>query len=82
MITLPSTQVPVPDAVALLIGQQIPKHVLDAEIEAVTLAYRISLCRKPETVQAREYNLGQLARANKTLAAYNPKLVVTPGSAA
>ncbi|MET9956685.1 hypothetical protein ABZ135_34775 [Streptomyces sp. NPDC006339] len=70
--------VPIPDAVAVLIGSQVPEHVLRAEVEATNQAYNVSLCRKPEYAEAREYALGDLARANKTLAAYNPKLVVTP----
>lgn len=85
MITLPSTQVPVPDAVALLIGQQIPKRVLDAEIDAVgelREIYRLRPLASDEDRQDYEAAVGRLARANKTLAAYNPKLVVTPGSAA
>ncbi|MEU2073615.1 hypothetical protein [Streptomyces sp. NPDC013489] len=74
--------VPIPDSVATLIGRQIPKPVLDAEVEAVTAVYRIGLCRTPETTEAREYNLGRLARANKLLAAFDPRLIITPGSAA
>ncbi|QES03571.1 hypothetical protein DEJ43_10270 [Streptomyces venezuelae ATCC 10712] len=65
-----------------MIGRQVPEHVLDAEIKATNQAYVISLCRKPEYAEAREYALAELARANKTLAKYNPKLAVTPGSAA
>lgn len=70
--------VPIPDSVAALIGSQVPEHVLRAELEATNQAYVIGLCRKPEYAEAREYAIGALARANKTLAAYNPKLVVTP----
>ncbi|MEV4423995.1 hypothetical protein AB0K23_01200 [Streptomyces sp. NPDC049602] len=76
MITLQLPSVPIPDAVVTLIGRQIPEHVLDAEIEATTQAYVIGLCRKPETAEAREYALAGLARANKTLAKFNPKLIV------
>ncbi|MFD3535356.1 hypothetical protein [Streptomyces sp. NPDC058664] len=68
--------VPIPDAVAVLIGRQIPEHILAAEIEATNQAYNVSLCRKPEYREAREYALADLARANKTLAAYNPLLIV------
>lgn len=78
MISLQFPAVPIPDRVAVLIGSQVPEHVLRAEVEATNQAYSISLCRKPEYAEAREYALGDLARANKTLAAYNPKLVVTP----
>ena len=69
--------VPIPDAVAVLIGSQVPEHVLRAEVEATNQAYNVSLCRKPEHAEAREWALADLARANKTLAAYNPRLVVT-----
>lgn len=68
--------VPVPDAVAVLIGSQIPQHVLDAEVHAASQAYNIRCCRGPMNAEAREYCLGELARHNKTLAAYNPGLIV------
>lgn len=70
--------VPIPDAVAALIGRQIPEHVLRAEIEASNQAYNITLCRSPLNREAREYCLADLARANKTLGAYNPLLLVGP----
>lgn len=76
MITLPLTSVPMPDAVAALIGRQIPERVLDAEIEATKLAYNIQLCRGDRYRVAREQCLADLARVNKTLAQYNPMLVV------
>ena len=68
--------VPIPDRVAVLIGSQVPEHVLRAEVEATNQAHCISLCRKPEYAEAREWALSALHRANKTLAAYNPKLIV------
>ena len=77
-ITVP---VPIPDAVAILIGQQMPEHVLRAEIEAENQAYNVRLCRTPLTREAREYALADMARANKTLAAYNPGLIVRAGGA-
>ncbi|MFD0074326.1 hypothetical protein ACFVIY_18015 [Streptomyces sp. NPDC127166] len=76
MIALRLPSVPIPDAVAALIGSQIPEHVLDAEIEATNQVYVIGLCRKAQYQEAREYALASLARANKTLAQFNPKLVV------
>lgn len=71
--------VPVPDAVALLIGSQVPAAVLHAEMIAVDAAACVTACRGEQYREAREYNLGRLAAANKTLAAYNPRLVVRPG---
>ncbi|MBB4984954.1 hypothetical protein [Streptomyces nymphaeiformis] len=68
--------VPIPDAVATLIGRQIPEHVLAAEAEAINLAYNVTLCRAPQYREAREYALADLARANKTLAQYDPRLIV------
>ena len=68
--------VPIPDAVAVLIARQIPEHVLRAEVEATNQAYNVSLCRSPRYTEAREWALADLARANKTLAAYNPNLIV------
>jgi len=68
--------VPIPDAVVTLIGRQIPAHVLDAEVEATTLAYNISICRGNRYREAREHCLGQLARVNKTLAQFDPRLIV------
>jgi hypothetical protein len=78
VITLPLPKVPVPDAVAVLIGQQMPERVARAEREAVNQAYNVGLCRKPEYAEAREWALADLARANKVLGAYNPGLIVTP----
>lgn len=71
--------VPIPDSVAVLIGSQIPAHVLDAEVAAENAAYCIRLCRTPLTRVAREHSLADLARANKVLAAYNPGLILKAG---
>ena len=71
--------VPIPDSVAVLIGRQMPKPVIEAEIAAENAAYCIRLCRTPLTAEAREYALADLARANKVLAAYNPRLMVKAG---
>lgn len=77
-ITVP---VPIPDAVTLLIARQMPEHVLRAEVEAENQAYNVRLCRGPQYREAREYALAELARANKTLAAYDPRLMVRAGGA-
>jgi hypothetical protein len=73
--------VPVPDAVALLIGSQVPVAVLHAEMTAVEAATCVTVCRGEQYREAREYNLGRLAAANKTLAAHDPRLVIRPGGA-
>ena len=73
--------VPIPDAVAVLIAKQMPEHVLRAEVEATNQAYNVGLCRAPQYREARELALGDLARANKTLAAWNPRLIVRAGGA-
>ncbi|MER5312746.1 hypothetical protein ABT034_33795 [Streptomyces sp. NPDC002773] len=76
MITLSLPKVPVPDAVVVLIGRQIPEQVLAAEVEAVNQAYNVTLCRAPQYAEAREYALADLARANKVLAQFDPRLIV------
>lgn len=73
--------VPIPDRVAILIGDCIPEHVLQAEIAAESAAYNVRLCRTPFTREAREYALADLARATKVLAAYDPRLIVRAGGA-
>lgn len=73
--------VPVPDAVALLIGSQVPAAVLHAEMTAVDAAACLTACRGEQYRAAREYNLSRLAGANKVLATYDPRLVVRPGGA-
>lgn len=78
---IPQVPVPIPDSVASLIGNCMPAHVLQAEIEAESAAYSIRLCRTPFTAKAREYALAELARANKVLAAWNPRLIVRAGGA-
>jgi hypothetical protein len=74
--------VPIPDSVAVLIDSQMPAHVLRAECEAENQAYNVGLCRGPQYREAREYALADLARANKVLAAYDPRLIVTPKAVA
>ena len=82
MIALHLPAVPIPDRVAVLIGSQVPEHVLQAEMEATNQAYCISLCRKPELAEAREYALSELHRANKVLAKHHPRLPVRPNGVA
>lgn len=73
---------PIPDRVAVLIGSCMPAHVLQAEIEAECAAREVYRFRGPlcaEDRADREHALSTLARANKVLAAYNPRLTVKPG---
>ena len=71
--------VPVPDAVAMMIGTSIPLPVLQAEIDAFGEAREIRRLRPLDSAEDRqdfEDALGRLARANKTLGAYSPRLIV------
>jgi hypothetical protein len=77
-----------PDIVSALIGDCMPKRVLDAELASVCAAREISRFRPQsgalldtEDQADREQQLAQLAWANKVLAAYNPGLVVRAGGA-
>ncbi|MFE7133452.1 hypothetical protein ACFVIM_21605 [Streptomyces sp. NPDC057638] len=79
MIAPTLVPVPIPDRVAAMIGSCMPHHVLRAEIEAdcaMRELYRPSLSSGRAD---REYALSVLARANKVLGAYNPRLIVRPG---
>ncbi|MFF4746846.1 hypothetical protein [Streptomyces sp. NPDC001268] len=79
--------VPIPDAVAVVIGACIPKHVLRAEVDAEFAAVDASRYHAPvgsgllrhEDQQDREQQLAELAWANKVLAAHNPGLIVKAG---
>jgi len=71
--------VPIPDRVAVLIGSQLPPHVLLAEKQAECAAYIVRLCRTRQTAEARECALADMARANKILATYSPRLVLKAG---
>lgn len=71
---------PVPDRVLRVIGSRLPDRVLLAKKQAADAAYLVRLCRTPFTVRAREYQLADLAAANKVLASH-PGFVVTAGGA-
>ncbi|MFP1628813.1 hypothetical protein ACLB9X_27385 [Streptomyces sp. 5K101] len=76
--------VPIPDRVAVMIGSCMPAHVLHAEIEAECAAREVYRFRGPlcaEDRADREQALSALARANKVLAAYDPRLTVRPSRA-
>ncbi|WP_328941588.1 hypothetical protein OG259_07895 [Streptomyces sp. NBC_00250] len=71
--------VPIPDAVATLIGLSLPRPVLQAEIDAFGEVREIRRLRPLNSAEDRqdfEAALGRLARANKTLGAYGPRLIV------
>ena len=81
MIARPPRTIPVPDAVALLVGRQLPPRVRDAVYEAALcgrlLAGRVhAVCPLEVRLEAGGHLHQRLARANKTLAAHNPGLVV------
>lgn len=81
---IPQVPVPIPDSVASLIGNCMPIHILQAEVDA-EMAKREALLFRPlasdDDRADREYALADLARANKVLAAYNPRLIVRHGGA-
>ncbi|MFE9738881.1 hypothetical protein [Streptomyces sp. NPDC006477] len=79
MITLAPTGVPVPGRVVELVMDAIPESIRQ-EIYDAEDAKREVLSFRPlaadEDRADREDALGRLARANKTLAAYNPRFMV------
>ncbi len=81
MIALNLPRVPVPDAVAVQIGSQLPARVLEAERKAASAAYSFGLARGARYEESRQWLLADIAAANKVLAAYNPRLVVRIGGA-
>ncbi|MFF8958428.1 hypothetical protein [Streptomyces sp. NPDC014894] len=83
MTASPLVPVPIPDRVAVLIGSCMPDHVLRAEIEADSAVREVARFRDPRCPDDRadrEQALSALARANKVLAAYHPRLVIGPHS--
>ncbi|MEV7975419.1 hypothetical protein [Streptomyces sp. NPDC086519] len=79
MIALPRLGVPVPDGIALRIARQLPDHIQQAIGEAAE-AGRLLTCRvhavSPFDVrmEAGGHLHQRLARANKQLAAHDPRL--------
>jgi hypothetical protein len=71
----------IPDRVADLIASHYPPRVTKAVGAAADAERAFRLCRTPRTAVAREYLIGDLAAANKVLAAYNPGLIVRLGGA-
>ncbi|MFC8009091.1 hypothetical protein [Streptomyces cinereoruber] len=71
--------VPVPNRIVQMIGHSIPLPVIEAEFAAGDALREIGRLRPLGSVEDRqdyEAALGQLARANKTLAAHHPAFVV------
>ena len=81
MIALNLPAVPIPDAVAVQVGSQIPPRVLEAEKQAEQAVYRFGLSRGPQYEEARQLALAEIAAANKVLATYHPRLVARIGGA-
>ncbi|MFJ8583684.1 hypothetical protein ACIRD2_03350 [Streptomyces sp. NPDC093595] len=75
-----------PDRITQMIGTRIPLPVLQAEMDAEFAASDAARYHAPvgaallrhEDQADREQALAELHRANKTLAAHNPGLIVTP----
>lgn len=75
MIAFPRTTVPVPDAVALYSARQLPSHVRAAIEEAGTAGRLLATTTGPQYAMARQLLHQRMARANRVLGAYNPKLI-------
>jgi hypothetical protein len=77
VISVPRLNVPVPDGIASRVGCQFPPHVQAAVREAADATRRLGLCRGPRYEEARQYAFADLARANRVLAAHDPRLIHT-----
>lgn len=75
MIAFPRTPVPVPAAVADLAASHLPPHVPDAVGEAGMAGRLLTDTTGPQYAEVRQLLHVRLARANRVLAAYNPKLI-------
>lgn len=75
MIAFPRTTVPVPDAVADLSALHLPAHVRAAVEEAGIAGRLLTTTTGPQYAEARQLLHVRLARANRVLAAHNPKLI-------
>lgn len=79
--------VPIPDAVAALIGSCMPVHILQAEIDGECAAREVlrfrptlgSALLADEDRADREQQLSVLAFANKVVAAHSPRLILKAG---
>ncbi|MEU0783522.1 hypothetical protein ABZ341_18350 [Streptomyces sp. NPDC006173] len=75
MIAFPRATVPVPDAVANLVGRQLPEPIRQARRESWEACVNLTYCRHPRYEEGRQLALAGIAAATKTLAAHNPGLV-------
>jgi hypothetical protein len=75
-------RLPRPAAIDGLIGKQVPRHVMDAQDEAVFAALQVTERRGPLRAGELETARVTVAAANKVLAAFNPGLIVRIGDAA
>lgn len=79
--------VPIPDPIAARIGACMPIRILQAEVDAESAAREIRRFRPSlgsalldsEDQADRESALSELHRANKVLAAHNPRLILKAG---
>ncbi|MFD6361360.1 hypothetical protein ACFWFX_16120 [Streptomyces roseolus] len=81
MISLNLPKVPVPHQVAELMLATMPESVCEAAVEAESAVRELGRLRplaSDEDRADREDELGRLALANKTLAAYSPRFVIGP----
>lgn len=80
MITPPRTAVPVPDAVATLSARQLPPHIRQAITDAgdagrLLTSRTHAACPFEVRMEAGGHLHQRLARANKQLAACDPRLI-------
>lgn len=81
MIARPRATVPVPDAVALLAGCQLPPRVQEAVAEAALCGRLLTsrthaVCPADVQFEAAQHLHQRLRAANRTLAACNPGLII------
>lgn len=81
MIARPPRTIPVPDAVALLAGRQLPAHIREAVAEAALCGRLLTsrthaVCPADIRWEAAQHLHARLRAANKQLAAHNPGLIV------
>jgi hypothetical protein len=70
-----SRLVPVPDGIALRVARQLPDRVQVAVGEAAEAGRLYAACRGPQYTEARQMLEARLRKANRILAAHDPRLV-------
>lgn len=81
MIAMDFPKVSRPAAVDVFKLRQFPRRIREAVTAGADAKRAFRLCRSPLTAEAREYAISGMARANKSLAAFNPGLIVRIGGA-